>query len=340
MYRLGWIVLTSLLSLPAASAWDYPGHRAVNELALGALPRSFPDFVRAPAPRERILFLSGEPDRWRNAPDLALRHANGPDHFLDLEDLEPAGLALERLPRFRYEVVAAAADVRRGARAAAPGPADTDHTRWLPGLLPWALAEHYARLRSAFGYLAAYEALGTRAEVENARANVVALMGTMGHYAGDAAQPLHTTRHYNRWVGDNPRAFTTGRGFHQWIDGGFLEAHGVDPNRLARRVRAARGLAAREGYVAPDDIVGLLGAFLRESHAQVVPLYELEREGKLGTDPVRARAGRDLLEAQLVRGAELLADLWLTAWRTAPEDTYLLRVLGKRAGLPARRARP
>jgi len=48
-----------------ALAWDYEGHRLVNQLALASLPADFPGFVRAPATAERIAFLAGEPDRWR-----------------------------------------------------------------------------------------------------------------------------------------------------------------------------------------------------------------------------------------------------------------------------------
>ena len=39
---------------PFARAWDYEGHRTVNQLALAALPANFPAFVKTPAARERI----------------------------------------------------------------------------------------------------------------------------------------------------------------------------------------------------------------------------------------------------------------------------------------------
>src|ERR1035437_9578170 len=49
-----------------AAAWDYDGHHAVNELALASLPTNFPAFVLTPETRDRIAFLAGEADRWRN----------------------------------------------------------------------------------------------------------------------------------------------------------------------------------------------------------------------------------------------------------------------------------
>src|SRR5215472_12501525 len=79
------------LNLSPARAWDYEGHRLVNQLALASLPTNFPQFVHAPAAAERIAFLAGEPDRWRNVQDLPLRHANGPDHYIDLEQLADYG---------------------------------------------------------------------------------------------------------------------------------------------------------------------------------------------------------------------------------------------------------
>ena len=84
---LGSLVL-GLGVLPGAlPAWDYPGHRMVNQLALASLPAEFPTFVREPANAERIAFLAGEPDRWRNTEDAPLKHANSMDHYFDIEHL-------------------------------------------------------------------------------------------------------------------------------------------------------------------------------------------------------------------------------------------------------------
>ncbi len=98
------------LAITSALAWDYEGHRVVNQLAVASLPTNFPAFVRAAT--ERIAFLSGEPDRWRNTPDLPLRHFNGPDHYIDLEQLAIYGLKSETLPVFRYDFIAQQTQVR------------------------------------------------------------------------------------------------------------------------------------------------------------------------------------------------------------------------------------
>src|SRR5262245_57163260 len=223
------VALLILESRPAVG-WDSDGHRLVGLLALSALPTNFPGFVQEPAARERIGFLGGEPDRWRNTPHYVLRHFSNPDHFIDLEDLAPLDLTIATLPLFRYEFVAHIARLRAAQPNRFPPIAatnDLDRTRALPGFLPWAIAEHFAQLKSSFSCLQAYARSGTPEEVENARQNVIYAMGVLSHYVADAAQPLHTTCHYNGWVGRNPRGYTTNRTFHAWIDGGYLKKVGL-----------------------------------------------------------------------------------------------------------------
>ena len=95
--RTAVLCLFTLTAATAGRAWDFEGHQLINQLAVNSLPANFPGFVRTPAARERIGFLGGEADRWRNTPDLELRHGNGPDHFFDLDLLEPYQLDLVRV---------------------------------------------------------------------------------------------------------------------------------------------------------------------------------------------------------------------------------------------------
>ena len=203
-----------------AFAWDYEGHHAVNELALASLPTNFPAFALTPEAKTRIAYLAGEADRWRNITSLkngtglALGHASGPDHYLDLEDLKDYGLTPATLPPLRYDFVAAIAK----ARAAHPenfppiDPAkDSDHTRELSGFLPWAISENFQKLQSGFSTLAALQSSGgTPEEIANAQENIVYVMGVMGHFVGDASQPLHATMYHHGWTtNDNPNHYTT-----------------------------------------------------------------------------------------------------------------------------------
>ncbi len=311
-------------------AWDYAGHRLVNELALQSLPAGFPAFVRTPVARERIAFLAGEPDRWRNTTELPLKHCNGPDHFFDIEDLADYQMKPEALTPFRYEFVA---QLARG-RAAHPEkfPAldpvkDTDHTKAFFGFLPWTINEYYAKLKSGFSYLKALEAGGTPEEVENARQNIIYIMGVMGHFVGDSTQPLHTTRHYNGWLEENKMGYSTKRTLHAWIDGGFLRKVGLESAALAPKIHPAQAV---NGGARPDGIFPEVVKFIVEQHKKVEPLYQLDRDGKLSGTGADAMEGKKFLNDQLVLAGQMLGDIWLTAWQSAPADNYLKAELAKR----------
>ena len=265
-----------------------------------------------------------------------LGHASGPDHYLDLEDLALYGLTPDQLPPLRYDFVA---DIVK-ARAAHPerfpaiDPArDSDHTRELSGFLPWAMTEYYEKLRSGFSTLAALEKSGgTPEEITNARQNIVYVMGVMGHFVGDASQPLHTTKHFNGWVGDNPNHYTTEHTIHQWIDGGFFrKTGGIDVKKLSAKIHPAEKISAA---AEPNGIFQTAVNFVVANNQLVEPLYQLEKDGKLSDQGDAGAEGRAFLEAQLVKSGQLLGDLWFTAWQTAPEDTYLERELQQR-GAPA-----
>ena len=327
-------VATTVFTASHAFAWDYEGHRAVNQLALASLPADFPAFVQTPEARERIAFLAGEPDRWRNTPDLALRHINPPDHFIDMEHLVEAEIPLTQLNEFRYTftVQLAAARAAHPDQFPAIDPAkNSDQTRELIGFLPWAITENYAKLKSEFSYLKAYEELGTPDEIANARANIIYIMGVMGHYVGDGAQPLHTTKHYNGWLGANPHGYTTARTFHGWIDGGFfLKTGGISATALATRIKPAAVLPPPKDTGGRDPIFVDTLNYLVEQHNQLEPLYELEKTGKLNAAGTTTAEGRTFLENQILIAGNMLGSLWLTAYKEAPPDTYLRSQLMQR----------
>ena len=318
-----------------ADAWDYEGHHAVNELALASLPKNFPAFALTPTARDRIAFLAGEADRWRNETSvkngtgLALGHASGPDHYIDLEDLRLYGLTPATLPPLRYDFAADIVKVRAAHPERFPAidpDKDADHTRELSGFMPWAITENYEKLQSGFSTLAALEKFGgTPTEIENAKQDIVYVMGVMGHFVGDASQPLHTTMHHHGWVGENPNHYTTSFGFHAWIDGGFFrKTGGIDVKKLSVKIHPAEKIAAADD---PNGIFHTSVDFIVAANQLVEPLYRLDYDGKLSNKENRDAEGRTFLEGQLVKSGQLLGNLWFTAWQTAPEDTFLEREL-------------
>lgn len=327
-------LLAVLMMCGVSRAWDYETHRLICQLALGCLPKDFPAFVYTDAARERIAFLGGEPDRWRNVPDLPLRHFNSPDHYIDTELITLCGLGPETLPMFRYEFLVQLAR----ARAVAPEKFPTineaknaDQTQQLAGFLPWAITEQFGKVKSGFSYLKAYVEAGTADEVANAQQNIIYAMGVLGHYVGDATQPLHTTIHHNGWLGPNPRGYTTNTTFHRWIDGEYFIKVGLpEAARLQPRLRPARLLVDPRRNGAPDALFREVVKFVFDQHKQVEPLYELEKAGKLSGEEPHGLEGKAFLETQIVQAAQMLADLWYTAYLTAPVDNYLRSQLQKR----------
>ena len=345
------VLAAGFIPTTALRAWDYENHRIVNQLALAALPADFPAFVHEPAAAERVAFLAGEPDRWRNIPDGLLRQSGGSwtDHFCDIEQIPEAGLDLAAVPSFRYDFMVLFAAGRAAHADKFPfidPEKNSDHTREWPGFAPWAITEYYGRLKSAFAYLRVFQELGTPEEIANAQANVLYTMGVMGHYVGDCAQPLHTTVHHNGWVGANPNGYTTWPGFHSWIDGGFSTKAGITFSGLAPRITPAQPLALAPRTDGRDPMFVAVMDYLFAQNKLVEPLYQLEKAGKLSDELERAgkfhqdtlpvnEEGRTFIERQLLAGGKMLGAIWVTAWRSAPPDTYLRAQLLKRQGMAA-----
>ncbi len=327
-------LLVALAIAVPLRAWDYEGHRTVNQLALASLPTNFPAALRDAAAQERVAFLAGEPDRWRNTIDKPLRHLNGLDHYFDMEYLaDYYGMTATNLSPFRYEFTAQMAAVR--AKSPEKFPADekdNDRIKYLPGFLPWAIMENYAKLKSGFSYLKVYEEMGAPEEVAEARRNILYVMGTMGHYVGDATQPLHTTKHFNGWAGPNPKGYGTNKTFHSWIDGGYLrKVGGLKNAELHAKLRPA-ALLALDGVPVRDaeEVFKLVMRFISEQHKLVEPLYEMNKDGRLSGTGEKGMEGFPVLTKQITVAAQLLGDIWLTAYQSAPVDNFLKNQLATR----------
>src|SRR5258706_483832 len=83
-----------------------------------------------------------------------------------------------------------------------------------------------------------------RSGLRFSQANVIYTMGVMGHFAGDASQPLHTTVHFNGWTGANPEHYTTTNKFHAWVDGGYIFKANVagDLAEMKKKLRPAQAV--------------------------------------------------------------------------------------------------
>jgi hypothetical protein len=76
-------------------------------------------------------------------------------------------------------------------------------------------------------------------------------------------------------------------------------------------------------------------AYLVEQNKYVEPLYEMDKSGQLSGEGDTGMQGRPFLEGQIVKGGQMLGNIWETAWLEAPEDTYLARQLKQRTAKAA-----
>ncbi len=294
-----WLVsvsLTALLllqSLPG-SAWGNEGHTYINRVAAQKIPPSMPLFLRQAT--EEIAYLGPEPDRWRSPSEFALKNAQEPDHFIDLERVS----WLDPLPKGRYEFYRKLYEKRA---------TTTDHPDdYLPehvGLQPYAAMEVYGRLKAALReYRQRQAAHQPTLAVQRA---AIFYAGWLGHYVADASQPLHTTIQYNGWVGPNPNGYTTEHKIHGLFETTYVGAN-IKAADFAKFVKAPERIA---------DPFGSYIAYLKESNGLVEKVYELEKAG--GFAGKGSPEAFDFTTHRLAAGAQMLLNLWYTAWVESAE---------------------
>jgi len=212
-----------------------------------------------------------------------LNAAQAPEHYIDLELAD----ALGPLPHRRF-------DFEGKAFAAGQNPAKI-------GLQPWETTEIYERLVAALRQYRNLEA--AHQDTKGVEAAVLFYSGWLGHYVGDAAQPLHTTIQYNGWVGPNPNGYTTEHTIHWQFEGPFVEAnlHEADVRPKMTEVKAIDG-----------DMFDAYMAYLRQSKTLVEQVYQLEKTG--GFVGKGTPESREFTAERLAAGASMLRNMLYTAW--------------------------
>lgn len=278
------IVLAGIFFQPkSARAWGNEGHRLINRLAVANLPADAPAFLRSEAAISEIEYLGPEPDRWRSPAEAELSAVQAPEHFIDLELAD----ALGPLPRRRL-------DFEASVFASGQRPEKI-------GLQPWEATEVWERLKAA---LREYRQLSAdHKETRSVEQAAIFYAGWLGHYVGDAAQPLHTTVNYNGWVGPNPNGYTTDHKIHWQFEGPFVgeNIHALEVQTKMKPAGAIEG-----------DIFTSYVAYLRYTATYVETVYQLEKAG--GFTGQGTPESRDFTAARLAAGAGMLRDMLYTAW--------------------------
>jgi hypothetical protein len=294
-FRLVPCLLTVLLLANSAWPWGNEGHMAINRVAAEKLPADVPAFLRNAA--EQLAYLGPEPDRWREKSEWALKLSQEPDHFIDLELIEGMTLPPDRYSYYR------ALEARRQQQ---PGQPDN----LLPervGLQPYITMEIFGRLTVAFREYR--HALRDHANPEFAERNAILYAGWMGHFVADAANPLHTTVNYNGWTTANPNGYTTANTIHWKMEVAFVAAN-LKQLPFADLVPAK---ATRLDNPFQDYV-----AYLHRSNDYVEKVYQIEKAG--GFEAAGTPESRQFIEQRMAYGADMLRNLWYTAWLDSAVD--------------------
>lgn len=208
------------------------------------------------------------------------------DHFLDWE-LVPEG-ALDAKDRYEYLTALNKSGLKQPERA---------------GFLPFTMLELYQRLRKEFNLWRHAPDKRTRKWIEE---RIISDAGMLGHYVADGSTPLHTTVHYRGWVAGypNPNHYTTDNTLHDRFEIEYVRTHiligdilpGVNPKpRLLNDPRTE------------------IMVYLRTDRSLVGPLYELEKAAPFNAQTT-APDHKQFVINRLTAGANMLRDLWWTAW--------------------------
>ncbi len=327
--------ISALSAVHLVHAWDGSGHRMIARVALEGLSADMPPWLKDEDTLTTSVDLSQQPDRWRSVKVAQLKHVNDPDHYIDVEDLEPLGMTLRTMPPLRHEFVKQVTLAR--ARSDFKGQPinaaqDNAKTAEYPGFLPQATLENYGRLVGAFRMERMFETMkdgstkdgGTKdGQIEGARWNARVQIGILAHFVGDTAQPLHTTKHHHGWVGENPNGYTTDRKIHAYIDGEILRLHAIKAEDIAAKADFERRLKG-------NDLWGETLTYIERSFKEVEPLYTLKKSGDLEKEP-----GKQFIVERLADASSQLSALIEAAWAEAAPAAKDIDDLKKFEDIPA-----
>ncbi len=281
----------AILLVVAAStelfAWGEKGHYISNEAATFGLPTDMPIFFYKAYPE--LIYLAYDPDRWRGAGE-SLDAANPPDHFLDYEYVSHLDL-----PPDRYKFIAllgSSGTLRRY------GISNTTS-----GFLPWKIAEMTELLTNEFRQWR----FASSSERQYIERDVIHIAGTLGHFAGDAANPHHATFNYNGWILPNPNHYATDCETHERFETRFV-SHAIVLGDVTPRLSPP---------LLRSDYFKSALEFTRGSNALVETVYRIDRDGGFDVFRPVSNEAKAFTAARLAAGASFLRDLWWSAWRNS-----------------------
>src|SRR5205823_2179808 len=122
--------------------------------------------------------------------------------------------------------------------------------------------------------------------------------------------PMHTSVHYNGWSGPNPNGYATDRsgpGVHARFESVYVETHLTLADVLAQVDPTPRVL---------PDLRAAIIAYISASNAETEHAYQLDKAHAFNATTT-APENKTFVAQRLAAGAQMLRDVWYTAWMTS-----------------------
>jgi hypothetical protein len=232
-------LLAGLLFGGLCYGWWEKGHGSIAQGAVAGLPAEMPRFFRSAG--KQLFHLAADPDRWKNPSCKALRAAEAPDHFIDLEYYGG-----KPFPADRYKAIELLQKLEK----------KPERT----GMLPYAIMENYDRLSCAFYD---YRADNLDPAIQ---AKCLVYAGILAHFTADCTMPLHTTKDFDGRPDKDGNLVQ--KGLHAKIDA-FPERHGLTAEEMVRGLKSKK----------IDDVWAHIVERIHQSHKLVGKCYELDKAG-------------------------------------------------------------
>lgn len=284
---ISFCLVVSLILPVNVNAWGEHGHEVAGLAAALKMPTDAPGFFHQAS--KRLGYLNPEPDRWRERAESDLDPAVksfSPDHYLDMEFV-PDGALMSAADRYAF-IEALGQAGRKPSEA---------------GFLPYRILELFQTLRIEFRL---WRVTADPIKREMIEQRIINDAGILGHYVADGANPHHTTMHHNGWIGENPKGYSTSNKIHYQFESVYVQTH-LQVNDVLPLVGTARVLAKPR-----EEVI----AYLQTSKSLVEKLYELEKKESFG-DATKSEEHKKFVQERLAAGAQMLRDLWWTAWVTS-----------------------
>ena len=306
-----------LLAIQNLGAWGVRGHTLANLAAVEAIPLNGPVFLKAQ--KAYIGHLGIIPDTWRSVTEPYLRISEDANHSWYTEGFD----FIPEPPRSRTEFILRVHDEYLRVVKSDPDRAKLLNIRYT-GLEAYSIIEGYERMKAGMRlyrhvsdqdqhgfsniaklYAAISPVFQDAAQVKQMLANDIAFyMGWVGHYAADAAMPLHDSIHHDGWSGDNPKGYTRDPNIHERFESDYVELIGATEADVLKYV-------PKDPRYLEDPWQATLKHSL-EARNFVEDIYRLDlRNAFQKKDDQEAR---ELVSKRMAAGAAFLRDLAYTAW--------------------------